>query len=188
MIPVPGRDIEVQAWYQGGVSMMDYTDAAHPVEIGYFDRGPVNGKRHALGGQWSTYWYNGYIYGSEIARGIDVFQLVPTKYLSENEIAAATQVRLPELNVQNQPRIEWPANAVTARAYIDQLSRSEALAPKQLAAIVKAVGKGQMPAANPGELAHLAKELEKDAPAVKSVSDRGRIVALAAILKQNADR
>ena len=79
MIPVPGRNIEVQSWYQGGVSIMDYTDPTHPFEIGYFDRGPVDDSRPAMGGQWSTYYYNGYIYGSEIARGTDVLKLVPTK-------------------------------------------------------------------------------------------------------------
>ena len=79
LIPVPGRDIEVQAWYQGGISVMDFTDAAHPFEIAYFDRGPIDPKMLVLGGDWSAYWYNGYIYGSEIARGLDVFELTPTQ-------------------------------------------------------------------------------------------------------------
>ena len=93
LIPVPGRDVEVQAWYQGGISVMDFTDPAHPFEIAYFDRGPIDPKILVLGGEWSAYWYNGYIYGSEIARGLDVFQLTPTQFLTQNEIDAAKTVR-----------------------------------------------------------------------------------------------
>ena len=110
LVPVPGRDIEVQAWYQGGISVVDFTDAAHPFEIAYFDRGPIDPKMLVLGGDWSAYWYNGYIYASEIARGLDVFELTPTKFLTQNEIDAAKTVRVSELNVQNQQKIEWPAN------------------------------------------------------------------------------
>src|SRR4029434_4262207 len=102
LIPVPGRDIMAQAWYQGGVSVFDFTDGAHAVEIAYFDRGPLDAKVLITGGYWSTYWYNGQIYGSEIARGIDVFKLVPTEHLSQNEIDAATQVRSEELHTQQQ--------------------------------------------------------------------------------------
>ena len=131
MIPVPGRNIEVQSWYQGGVSIMDYTDPTHPFEIGYFDRGPVDDSRAAMGGQWSTYYYNGYIYGSEIARGTDVFKLVPTKYLTQNEIDAAAQITLPELNVQDQPHIDYPMSFVTAKAYLDQLARGGSLTGRQ---------------------------------------------------------
>ena len=122
LVPIPGRDILVQAWYQGGVSVMDFTDASHPFEIAYFDRGPVDDTKRALGGMWSVYWYNGYIYGSEIARGVDVFKLVPNKFITQNEIDAANQVHFDELNVQNQPKITWPANFVVARAYLDQLA------------------------------------------------------------------
>ena len=92
LVPVPGRDIEVQAWYQGGISVMDFTDAAHPNEIAYFDRGPIDPKMLVLGGDWSAYWYNGHIYASEIARGLDVFELTPTKFLTQNEIDAAKSV------------------------------------------------------------------------------------------------
>jgi hypothetical protein len=106
LIPVPGRDIEVQAWYQGGVSVMDFTDAAHPFEIACFDRGPIDAKTLVLGGDWSAYWYNGAICGSEIARGLDVFELTPTKFLTQNEIDAAMAVKVNELNVQNQQKIE----------------------------------------------------------------------------------
>ena len=115
---------------------MDFTDASHPIEIAYFDRGPIDSAKRALGGQWSTYWYNGYIYGSEIARGLDVFKLVPNKYITQREIDAAIQVHFDELNVQNQPKIVWPANFIVARAYIDQLTRSNALEPKRIAALV----------------------------------------------------
>lgn len=128
LIPVPGRDIEVQAWYQGGLSVMDFTDASHPIEIAYFDRGPISETARATGGMWSVYWYNGYIYGSEIARGLDVFKLTPTKFLTQNEIDASNQVHFDELNVQNQPKITWPSNFIVARAYVDQLSRSGAVA------------------------------------------------------------
>src|SRR6266478_1065315 len=114
LIPVPGRDIEVQAWYQGGVSIVDFPDPAKPFEIAYFDRGPIDPNMLVLGGERSAYWYNGCIYGSEIARGLDVFELTPTKFLTQNEIDAAKAVRVPELNVQNQQKIEWPAQLVVA--------------------------------------------------------------------------
>ena len=127
LVPIPGRDILVQAWYQGGVSMMDFTDPSHPFEIAYFDRGPLDANQRRMGGQWSAYWYNGYIYGSEIARGVDVFKLVPSKYVTQNEIDASNQVHFDELNVQNQPKIVWPQNFVVARAYLDQLARGKSL-------------------------------------------------------------
>jgi len=128
IIPVPGRDIFVQAWYQGGISLIDFTDSANPVEIGYFDRGPIHDDQLVLGGFWSAYWYNGRIYGTEIARGLDVLALVPSEYLSENEVAAAAIADQGNLfNPQQQFRVTWPAEPVVARAYIDQLERSEAL-------------------------------------------------------------
>ena len=125
IIPVPGRDIMVQAWYQGGVSVFDFTDSAKPVEIAFFDRGPIDAKQLITGGYWSTYWYNGHIYGSEIARGIDVFRLLPSEYLSKNEIEAAALVRQTEFNAQQQKRIQWPATTVVAHAYVDQLVRRQ---------------------------------------------------------------
>ena len=128
IVPVPGRDIFVQAWYQGGISVIDFTDSANPVEIAYFDRGPIHDEHLILGGFWSTYWYNGRIYGTEIARGLDVVALVPSEYLSENEIAAAVVADQRErFNPQQQFPVTWPAEPVVARAYIDQLERSEAL-------------------------------------------------------------
>ena len=128
IVPVPGRDIFVQAWYQGGVSVIDFTDSENPVEIAYFDRGPLNEEELIFGGYWSTYWYNGYIYGTETIRGLDILSLEPSEYLTENEIAAAglaDQGRL--FNPQQQFPATWPAEPVVARAYLDQLLRTAAV-------------------------------------------------------------
>jgi hypothetical protein len=135
LIPIPGRDVMVQSWYQGGVSVFDWTDAAHPKEIAFFDRGPVDGTKPADGGTWSAYWYNGYIYSSEIARGLDVFELTPSGLISSNEIEAATLVHLDYFNTQDQPKITWPASFVVARAYVDQLVRSNGLSPERVKAV-----------------------------------------------------
>ena len=123
LIPVPGRDIMIQGWYQGGISLIDWTDPANPVEIGYHDRGPLNAERMEAGGSWSVYWYNGVIVNSEIARGLDIFELVPNEALTQNEIDAANSVQLTELNSQGQPIFEWPATFALARAYLDQIER-----------------------------------------------------------------
>src|SRR5439155_5127752 len=130
---------EVQAWYQGGVSIMDFTDAAHPFEIAYFDRGPIDPNVLVLGGDWSAYWYNGQIYASEIARGLDIFELTPTKFLTQNEIDAARTVQVAELNVQNQQKIEWPRRLVVAKAYLDQVERSQALPADHIARLRAAI-------------------------------------------------
>ncbi len=183
IVPVPGRDILVQAWYQGGISLVDFTDAAHPMEIGYYDRGPVDGTKRAMGGQWSTYWYNGYIYGSEIARGVDVFRLVPNKFLTQNEIDASNQVHFDYLNVQNQPKVEWPANLIVARAYIDQLARGTSLSSKTMAALTASIGKSDQTKVT-GNVKNLVSDLEKAAPKAKSPADADRIKALAAILSK----
>ena len=135
MIPVPGRDIMVQAWYQGGISVFDWTDAAHPKEIAFFDRGPVDSTRMASGGEWSAYWYNGVIVGSEISRGLDILDLTPSGLLSQNEIDAAKTVHLAELNVQGQPKYVWPPSFALARAYTDQLARSNCLPAGRISAI-----------------------------------------------------
>jgi len=178
LIPVPGRDIEVQAWYQGGISIVDFTDIAHPFEIAYFDRGPIDPKMLVLGGDWSAYWYNGSIYGSEIARGLDVFELTPTKFLTQNEIDAAKSVRVAELNVQNQQKIEWPAKLIVAKAYVDQLERSQALPADQITALRAAMYKNKL-----GKLKGMAPSLEQSAAAAKSPADSKRLHALAEILK-----
>ena len=187
LIPVPGRDIEAQAWYQGGISIVDFTDPAHPFEIAYFDRGSIDPKMLVLGGEWSAYWYNGYIYGSEIARGLDVFELTPSKFLTQNEIDAAKAVRVPELNVQNQQKIEWPPQLVVAKAYIDQLSRSQALPAKQITSLQKAIQIAENSHMNPGKvkkLKSMAPSLEKSAATAKTPADAARLHALADILKQ----
>jgi len=186
LIPVPGRDIEVQAWYQGGISIVDFTDATHPFEIAYFDRGPIDPNMLVLGGDWSAYWYNGYIYGSEIARGLDVFELTPTKFLTQNEIDAAKAVRVTELNVQNQQRIEWPAQLVVAKAYVDQLSRSQAVPAARIAALQMALqgaDSSQMSRGKLAKLKRMAPSLEKSAATAKSPADSARLHALAEILK-----
>ena len=186
LIPVPGRDIEVQAWYQGGVSVMDFTDPANPYEIAYFDRGPIDPKVLVLGGEWSAYWYNGYIYGSEIARGLDVFELTPTKFLSQNEIDAAKTVRFAEQNVQNQQKIEWPAKLVVAKAYVDQLSRSQALPATRIAELQKAMQTAEtshMSKSQTAKLKGMAPWLEKSAATAKTPADSMRMHALADVLR-----
>jgi hypothetical protein len=135
LIPIPGRDVMVQAWYQGGISVFDFTDAAHPQEIAFFDRGPIDSTHMELGGSWSAYWYNGAIYSSEIVRGLDVFQLTPSPLLSQNEIDAARTVKFDYLNVQGQPKLVWPASFALARAYTDQLERSNGLASARITAV-----------------------------------------------------
>ena len=185
LVPVPGRDIEVQAWYQGGVSIVDFTDPSHPFEIAYFDRGPIDPKMLILGGLWSAYWYNGYIYGSEIARGLDVFELTPTKFLTQNEIEAAKTVQVSELNVQNQQKLEWPSTLVVAKAYVDQIERSQALTAKKIAGLRKAIQAAESSHMNKGKvkkLAGMAPDLEKSAAAA-SPTDAARLHALAEVLK-----
>jgi len=140
IVPVPGRDIFVQAWYQGGISVIDFTDSADPVEIAYFDRGPIHEEHLILGGFWSTYWYKGKIYGTESARGMDVLSLLPSEYLTENELAAAAMADQGQLfNPQQQFRVTWPAEPVVARAYIDQLERGGALSESSVAELEAAL-------------------------------------------------
>lgn len=177
LIPVPGRDIMVQAWYQGGISVFDFTDPAHPQEIAFFDRGPVDSTKNVLAGFWSAYWYNGRIFGSEIARGLDEFELTPSEYLSDNEIAAAKLVHVETLNPQNQQRIVWPASFVVARAYLDQLVRGNGLPAARTSAIAqqlddaeKLSGKQRRSALN-----SLSSQLRNDA---KGAADAGRVRAL----------
>jgi hypothetical protein len=187
LIPVPGRDIKVQAWYQGGISIMDFTDAAKPYEIAYFDRGPIDPKQLILGGDWSAYWYNGNIYASEIARGLDIFELSPAQNLSQNEIDAAKSVRVSELNVQNQQRIEYPKNLTVAKAYIDQLERSQGLSSNQITDLRQAIQSAETSKMNKKDvkkLKKLASPLEKNAGTGKSAADSARIKALAEILKK----
>jgi hypothetical protein len=186
LIPVPGRDIMVQAWYQGGVSVFDFTDAEKPVEIAFFDRGPLDAKRLITGGYWSTYWYNGFIYGTEIARGIDVFALKPSEYLTQNEIDAALLARVKTFNAQDQARVVWPADPAVARAYLDQLNRTKGIQAERAAAVIAAVERASKvrsgkDAAVADQLDALAKQVDGDAGSA-SPADAARLRALAATL------
>jgi hypothetical protein len=186
LIPVPGRDIMVQGWYQGGLSIVDFTDPANPFEIAYFDRGPISQEMLFTGGYWSTYWYNGRIYGAEIQRGIDVFRLTPSEHLSEAEIAAAELVRADQLNPQHQERVDWPDAVPVARAYLDQMVRSGRIAEARAAearAVLDRAGRGQASAA---ELTQLATRLEADAAAVRAGTlggDAERLSRAASVLR-----
>ncbi|HEX8694472.1 MAG TPA: hypothetical protein VF746_18765 [Longimicrobium sp.] len=162
LIPIPGRDVMVQAWYQGGISVFDWTDAAHPREIAFFDRGPVDSTRIGNGGSWSAYWYNGVIVSSEIGRGLDVFELAPSEHLSQNEIDAAKSVRLDYLNVQSQPKFVWPPTFALARAYVDQLQRSNGLAAARITSVRQALSsaEGASGAARRTALTQLAAQVE----------------------------
>ena len=135
LIPIPGRDVMAQAWYQGGISVFDWTDAANPKEIAYFDRGPVDSTRLGDGGSWSAYWYNGSIVSSEISRGLDIAELTPSEFLSQNEIDAAKTVHFDYFNAQGQPKFVWPPSFALARAYVDQLERSRCLGGDRISAV-----------------------------------------------------
>jgi hypothetical protein len=134
LVPIPGREIMVQSWYQGGLSVFDWTDIDHPKEIAFFDRGPVDATRMAMGGSWSAYWYNGVIVSSEIARGLDIYELVPSGLITENELAAAKTVKMPYLNTQDQQKLVWAPSFALARAYLDQLARSNGLGSETITA------------------------------------------------------
>ena len=190
LIPVPGRDIMVQAWYQGGVSVFDFTDSANAHEIAFFDRGPVDPKQLVSGGYWSTYWYNGHVYGAEIARGIDIFRLTPSEHLTQNEIDAATLIRFDEFNSQQQPKITWPDALVVARAYLDQLNRSKAMPPDRIAAVKAAIDKvdRRSPArVDVDQLGTIATEVERDA-AKAGGRDAARMRSMAETLKSRVAR
>src|SRR5688572_7486199 len=190
IIPVPGRDIMVQAWYQGGVSVFDFTDSTKPFEIAYFDRGPIDEKNLITGGYWSTYWYNGRIYGSEISRGIDIFRLLPSEHLTQNEIDAASAVRLDVFNAQMQPKVTWPPTTIVARAYLDQLNRTNALDAARAAAVKSALDKTEKGRPNKAaidQLDTIAQQLEQ-AAASASGKDAERMKALASTMKGRASR
>ncbi len=182
LVPVPGRDVMVQAWYQGGVSVFDFTDPSHPKEIAYFDRGPIDSTKLVLGGFWSAYYYDGYIYGSEIARGLDVFKLTPTADLTQNEIDAANLVHSTQLNVQSQPKFTWPAAFPVARAYVDQLVRDNGLPASRTSAIRSELDRAQHAtgAQRSKDLQTLGTQLDQDAG---SATDAMRVRALAAVVR-----
>jgi len=172
LIPVPGRDIMVQSWYQGGISVFDWTDPANPVEIAYHDRGPIDAEQMEMGGSWSVYWYNGLIVNSEIARGLDVFELEPSAFLTENEIAAANTVQLDYLNAQGQPTYVWPPSFHLVRAYLDQLERSNGLAMDRIAAARRALNGAESASSSDRReaLMALAEELDADAAGASDVA------------------
>jgi hypothetical protein len=134
LIPIPGREVMVQGWYQGGITVFDWTDPAKPREIAFFDRGPVDGTRMVMGGSWSVYWYNGLIVNSEIARGLDIYELLPNANITQNEIDAAKTVRFDYLNAQEQRKFVWPPSFAKARAFLDQLARDKGLDPARISA------------------------------------------------------
>ena len=164
LIPVPGRDVMAQAWYQGGISIFDWTDPENPVEIAYHDRGPANADRMDMGGSWSVYWYNGVLVSSEIARGLDIFELTPSEALSQNEIDAAKSVRLEYLNAQGQPRFEWPFTFALARAYVDQLERARSMSQGRITEVRSALSSAESAsgAERSRALRSLARELEAE--------------------------
>jgi hypothetical protein len=175
-----------QGWYQGGVSVFDFTDSSHPVEIAFFDRGPIDAQNLVTGGFWSAYWYNGYLYGSEIARGLDVFKLTPSEFLSKNELEAAALVHLTEFNPQHQSRITWPASLVVARAYLDQLNRDKAISAAHASAVKNAIesaDKKNPPKRSLDQLAAAASQLQTDV-ATAHDRDAERIQALVEILNK----
>jgi hypothetical protein len=177
LIPIPGREVMVQAWYQGGLSVFDWTDVAHPKEIAFFDRGPIDANRMVSGGSWSAYWYNGVIVSSEIARGLDIYELVPSGLITENELAAAKTVKAEYLNVQDQRRFVWPPSFALARAYLDQLERSKGLASDKIAAArtTLAGAEKQSGAQRQADLTKLASELSADAG---GAGDQAKVHAL----------
>ncbi|MEX0608025.1 MAG: hypothetical protein WD016_01785 [Balneolaceae bacterium] len=165
LIPVPDRDIMVQSWYQGGISIFDWTNPENPIEIAYHDRGPVDSTRMQMGGSWSVYWYNGAIVNSEIARGLDIFELQPSDYLTENEIAAANTVKLEYLNPQGQPKYDWPATFALAKAYLDQLERGNGLAYEDITSTRRTLSEAENASASERRsmLNELAQEVESQA-------------------------
>ena len=185
LIPVPGRDIMVQGWYQGGISVFDFTDPGKVKEIAYFDRGPMDANTMYVSGSWSAYWYNGLIYSSEITRGLDILELKPSAWLTQNELDAAKLVHLNELNVQDQPKLEWPAAFVVARAYLDQLARDQGLAADRIATVRDALGRAEHASgdARRTALTQLATQLDSDA---SSASDQKRVRALASVVRELA--
>ena len=180
LVPVPGRTIMAQAWYQGGISVFDWTDPAHPKEIAYFDRGPMDSTKLVNAGSWSAYWYNGLIVSSEIGRGLDILELTPNDLLSQNEIDAAKLVQVSQQNVQDQQKIVWPNSPVVAQAYLDQLARSGMTAAQvtetraALAKAEKATG-----AARKTALTKLASQLNGAAAAS---GDPAKVRALASVI------
>jgi len=185
LIPIPGRDIMAQAWYQGGISVFDFTDPAHPKEIAFFDRGPMDSTKLILGGDWSAYWYNGHLYASEIDRGLDVLDLKPSDQLSQNEIDAAKLIHYDVFNPQNQPKFVWPASFVVARAYLDQLVRNNGIAANRSTAIARDLDRAEKAKGGRRKTAlnKLANSLDQDA---RTAADSAKVNALASVVRDLA--
>jgi hypothetical protein len=186
-IPIPGRDIMLQSWYQGGINVFDWTDPKNVKEIAFYDRGPMDATQLVNGGYWSAYWYNGYIIGSEISRGLDIFELKPSAFLSQNEIDAAKLVRFEDYNAQGQPKFTWPASYVVARAYIDQLKRGNGLSSDRVAAVERELNRVETMSGDTqrNALTQLAARLDSDAG---SASDAARVRLLATTLRDLANK
>ena len=185
LIPIPGRDVMVQAFYQGGITVFDWTDVVHPKEIAYFDRGPIDATRMVMGGSWSAYWYNGVIVSSEIARGLDIYELLPSGLITQNELDAAKTVHFDSYNTQDQRKFVWPPSFALAKAYLDQLERSNGLPAASiqstrasLAAAEKATGQQRRAA-----LTQLATQLNSE---VLSSADQAKIKLLSAAVSDLA--
>jgi hypothetical protein len=163
---------------------MDFTDPAHPQEIAYFDRGPVNAKEVFLAGHWAAYWYNGRIYSAEIARGLDVLKLKPSTFLTRNEIAAAELVAVDEYNAQSQHRIQWPDSPVVARAYLDQLLRANAIQRSLAASVTSALGQLERHA-RPGNSRALSTKLTSLASSAASARNADRFRGIARVLARS---
>ncbi|UCF20961.1 MAG: hypothetical protein JSU87_06080, partial [Gemmatimonadota bacterium] len=175
LIPIPGRDVMVQGWYQGGISVFDWTDPKEPIEIAFHDRGPVDSAKMQDGGSWSVYWYNGLIVSSEIARGLDIFELLPSPFISQNEIDAANTVKLGYLNTQGQPQFVWPPSFALAGAYVDQLERSGGLSAGRISQVRQALDGAEQASgtARREALTKLATELQTEAVAEAAMELEG---------------
>jgi hypothetical protein len=186
LIPIPGRDIMAQGWYQGGISVFDWTDPAHPKEVAFFDRGPMDSTKLEGAGSWAAYWYNGYIVSSEIARGLDIFELAPSGLISQNEIDAAKTVHFDYLNVQDQPKLVWPPSFALARAYLDQLERSNGLAADKVTSARAALARAEKLSGQERReaLSQLAGQLATDSP---QAADQAKAKTLAAAVTALAD-
>ena len=186
LVPIPGRDVMIQAWYQGGISLFDWTDPDHVKEIAYFDRGPIDSTKLVTGGSWSAYWYNGSLYSSEIARGFDVVDLTPSEFISENELIAAKSVILPYFNAQGQPKLVWPPSFALACSYVDQLERNHGLAPARISAVRSALARAESASgdARRAALTTLAGELNTDAT---TAADGAKVRKLAGAVSDLVD-
>ena len=185
LLPIPGRDLMVQAWYQGGISVFDWSDPKNAHEIAYFDRGPIDSTRMVSGGSWSVYWYNGVLVSSEIARGLDIYELMPSAFISQNELDAARTVHLDYLNAQGQPQYSWPSSFALARAYVDQLERTNGLATARISSVRQALDGAEKASGSQRalDLNKLASDLDGEAG---QSSDAAKVRMLASAVRQLA--